>query len=219
MGTTTVKLTSIVAAATLALIAGSASAATYTVAGTSDPFLAGAPTGAQIQFDTGDIDTAPAESPVFISVGPTARTFVFSNVAGDANNVPGGGGPGPAGGSLTGSNSFTSIGTSFNELVAAYPTALPFDSLIGVFTGGTGPSGDLGKVFDIGFGGTFTAPAGATGLYLATVDSYQWNNNSGAFTVDVAAVPEPATWAMMLFGLGAIGAGLRMSRRAQPAAV
>ncbi len=34
-----------------------------------------------------------------------------------------------------------------------------------------------------------------------------------AGTLTIAAVPEPATWAMMLLGVGAIGAGLRMARR------
>ncbi|HXQ17544.1 MAG TPA: PEPxxWA-CTERM sorting domain-containing protein [Caulobacteraceae bacterium] len=33
--------------------------------------------------------------------------------------------------------------------------------------------------------------------------------------VSVTAIPEPATWAMMLLGVGAMGAGLRMSRRTQ----
>jgi len=32
-------------------------------------------------------------------------------------------------------------------------------------------------------------------------------------TVNVAAVPEPATWAMMILGMGMVGFGLRMRRR------
>jgi hypothetical protein len=36
--------------------------------------------------------------------------------------------------------------------------------------------------------------------------------NTGSVSVP-GAVPEPATWAMMLFGIGLIGAGLRINRR------
>jgi len=90
--------------------------------------------------------------------------------------------------------------------VLAYSTPLPFNSLVGLFNG---PSA---SIFEIGAGGTFTVPTGATELYLGTVDSYQWNNNVGADDVTLS-VPEPATWAMMLLGAGMIGAGLRMARR------
>jgi hypothetical protein len=41
----------------------------------------------------------------------------------------------------------------------------------------------------------------------------QYGDNSGTQSLTISAVPEPATWAMTLFGLGMIGAGLRMSRR------
>jgi hypothetical protein len=36
---------------------------------------------------------------------------------------------------------------------------------------------------------------------------------SSDFVLNVAGVPEPATWAMMLFGVGMIGAGLRIAGR------
>jgi hypothetical protein len=41
------------------------------------------------------------------------------------------------------------------------------------------------------------------------------NGASGTFGIDDLnlGVPEPATWAMMLVGLGLIGGGLRMARR------
>jgi hypothetical protein len=32
---------------------------------------------------------------------------------------------------------------------------------------------------------TFHIPAGATRLFLGTMDSYGWSNNSGSFTVDL----------------------------------
>ncbi|HEU4650591.1 MAG TPA: PEPxxWA-CTERM sorting domain-containing protein [Croceibacterium sp.] len=58
----------------------------------------------------------------------------------------------------------------------------------------------------------FTANAGDTLSFtaLGTSDSY------GGYIDDVrlsGAVPEPATWAMLIFGFGAIGSVLRRSRR------
>jgi hypothetical protein len=38
-------------------------------------------------------------------------------------------------------------------------------------------------------------------------------NRLGSATVSASAVPEPGTWAMMLIGFGAIGAGMRRRRR------
>jgi hypothetical protein len=32
-------------------------------------------------------------------------------------------------------------------------------------------------------------------------------------TITIDTVPEPSTWAMMLLGVGVVGAGLRMARR------
>lgn len=60
-------------------------------------------------------------------------------------------------------------------------------------------------------GGTLSAPT-STG----TPAGYFGTN----FTFDNGAVPEPATWAFMIVGFGAVGAALRMSRKkaALPAA-
>jgi hypothetical protein len=46
---------------------------------------------------------------------------------------------------------------------------------------------------------TFSAPAGAPGRFI--------------FSPDVAAVPEPATWSVMLLGFGSVGAAMRARRR------
>ena len=201
------KIGTIVAVSALVLTASGASAETVIVAGTSDPFLAGAPSGASVNF-SGDVDTAPAESPVGIAV-TAGQKVTISNVTGTVSNGPGSA-PGvtvngPTGGKLVSSRSFTSSG--FTELVAGFSN-LPINSLVGVFL--TPAGGD--QVFEIGNGGTFIAPIGATQLDLATVDALQWSNNTGAFTATVA-VPEPAVWAMMLLGLGGIGVALRSRRR------
>ena len=43
--------------------------------------------------------------------------------------------------------------------------------------------------------------------------SYDGANIHATFTLMSAAVPEPATWAMMILGMGMVGAGLRLRRR------
>jgi hypothetical protein len=40
--------------------------------------------------------------------------------------------------------------------------------------------------------------------------------DQGFITVPAAAVPEPASWALMIFGMGMVGAGLRLRRRTTP---
>lgn len=47
-----------------------------------------------------------------------------------------------------------------------------------------------------------------------TGSSGNWVLDNLTYTTDVAAVPEPATWALMILGFGAAGAALRTSRRA-----
>ena len=74
------------------------------------------------------------------------------------------------------------------------------------FAGGdavSGPNGDI----EFAPGGTFTAVAFSDGQIIGT--------GTSTFT---SAVPEPATWAVMLAGFGGVGAAMR-SRRRRAAAV
>ncbi|MBX9665318.1 MAG: FxDxF family PEP-CTERM protein [Novosphingobium sp.] len=59
---------------------------------------------------------------------------------------------------------------------------------------------------------TFTATSGST---LFQISEGIGGGNGGVFldNIDVSAVPEPATWAMMLAGFGMIGFGLRSRRK------
>jgi hypothetical protein len=70
---------------------------------------------------------------------------------------------------------------------------------------------------------------GATGAPTIGASGNMWYGNPGNFVIDNSyavatgsktdtlgaefAVPEPATWAMMLLGIGMIGGGFRMARR------
>jgi len=45
-------------------------------------------------------------------------------------------------------------------------------------------------------------------------------DNSGSLSISVTGgVPEPATWAMILLGVGLVGAGMRMARPKTSAAL
>jgi hypothetical protein len=108
------------------------------------------------------------------------------------------------------------------------PTSLDFSGglaftslspLIGqTFFIGNGLTGDTNLA---DYGGTvqsFIVPTGATRLYLGTTDGFGWYNNNGTFQVDITsvaqAVPEPETYALMLAGLFAVGAGARRRKGA-----
>lgn len=90
--------------------------------------------------------------------------------------------------------------------------------------------GIAGAGFNLGsLVGTF-APDGSSGYFLigtsstralngnlyALVNDTFAANNAGSFSLSVAAVPEPATWAMMLLGFGAAGFLLRRKRVSTP---
>jgi hypothetical protein len=117
----------------------------------------------------------------------------------------------------------------------------PIDALIGVFLGPDQPDSSaapealdfstpalrdfaslsplLKQPFFIGDGRrndfttlqVFIVPAGATRLFLGTMDGYDWVNNVGSLDVTATNVPEPAT--IVLVGAGLFGAVRRRVRR------
>ena len=64
--------------------------------------------------------------------------------------------------------------------------------------------------FFLGASGTLTVPSGGSHLYLAIQESFAVNN-SGAYTGELTAIPEPAT--LTLTGLGLLGYGWLHRRR------
>lgn len=59
-------------------------------------------------------------------------------------------------------------------------------------------------------------------LFTTVLDQYRANSvdpfqsgfvQANSSAAEVAAVPEPSTWAMMLFGFGAVGGDMRSARR------
>ena len=71
----------------------------------------------------------------------------------------------------------------------------------------TGTSGTVLTLAGITAGGTNTTVYGAADL------RNRLNSATGAVGFTAGGVPEPATWAMMILGLGMVGAGMRMRRR------
>jgi hypothetical protein len=107
----------------------------------------------------------------------------------------------PAGLDFTGSTAFASLSPLLQQ----------------AFFIGDGLTGDASGAVQ-----TFYVPTGATTLYLGLTDACGYSgspscfdDNSGSFTVTtdgtavIAAVPEPATYALMFGGLGAVGFMLR----------
>lgn len=107
---------------------------------------------------------------------------------------------------------FTTMGTNFSSLSPL---------LDQVFFIGDGLTGDgTGSVQN------FIAPRGATMLYLGFADAGGYNgtpgsygDNLGSLAVNVnlpsatPAVPEPASWAMMILGMGAVGFAMRRRQK------
>jgi len=90
-----------------------------------------------------------------------------------------------------------------------YQFALGTQNLLG--TSGVGQPGQDAYLFTLGqnlaAGGYIVAFLEQDGAFGATA-------NSGAI-LETGGVPEPATWAMMLVGFGAVGVAMRRSRRKQ----
>lgn len=102
-------------------------------------------------------------------------------------------------GSVIADGAYGAAGAAFN-----------IGSLVGSFSATPG----AGDFFAIGYSTVVTLAA--SGSLYAMVNDTAYFNNGGAFSVEVGAVPEPASWAMLIAGFGLVGATLRR-RRAVPA--
>ncbi len=181
------------------------------VPGTSDMWLAGMPDGTR---SSGDV--APTHSPVLINGLDLGEGYLtFSNVTGGTSNSPGcvpatgfkctipdGGtffthAPGAV-------NGMSNVRAPINALMGVFldnnqPDSFPAPDTLNFQADGTNftsLSPELRQVFFIGDGLTgtgdgeeqkFSIPAGATRLYLGTMDGSGWFNNSGVLSVDITA--------------------------------
>jgi hypothetical protein len=181
---------------------------------------------------------APDESPVLVTGLNLALGgyMMFANAVGGTLEGPGCSIAPPYAGCdpIDGTAYWTHAGADENGISTI---RVPINALLGVFLGPDQPNTTappaglnfqtlgldfttlsplLKQVFFIGDGRTsgsvvqqFTVPAGATRLYLGVMDGYGWFNNSGAITVDVEHVPEPALAMQLAAGV----LGLLLFRR------
>jgi hypothetical protein len=78
-----------------------------------------------------------------------------------------------------------------------------------VLTGASGPGGTVGYIADFTFGSAYKYYAfGASTVAFA-------QGNSDQELSGVSAIPEPASWAMMIVGFAGIGGAVRLGRRAK----
>ena len=150
----------------------------------------------------------PSSSPVQAGL-PVAggQTFTFDGVNGSAAHDPSGppvsadGGGGTAINTAGSEHGISTLYAPFNCILGVYlndsvpgsaaaPPVLDFSTAAS--QNFTSLSPKLNQTFFIGDGRTsggaiqqFVAPAGATRLFLADMDSYEWNNNIGSFTITV----------------------------------
>jgi hypothetical protein len=235
--------TILLAAAATVSLAATAHASVIIIPATADIFLASQPSGTTISGNFGS-DTAPAASPVAFSVVAGATITALSTGTTSVDNggcyadadgdvcYPDESGFGSAtykgpGDALVGV--FLAPGTSD---VASGPASLDYTDPTNRNLPSQSPA--LDQVFFIGDGlangittQQFVAPAGATQLFLGIADAYGANNDNvgylsttvtGATYVSGAGVvPEPAAWAFMVLGFGAVGSVMRRRSRASAA--
>ncbi len=212
----------------------SQAASVYTVPATANLYSA----GLSVPTDPGG--GGAGTLPIYIAVSPGQSVFQFSASGSITENIYVGVYHGPDGGSIAGSTVYAYGGLSGFMTDLCVPLAGVFlsDSApsdpapptldfraqsLGLDFATLSPQ--LGQVFFIGDGQTsggvtqtFYAPAGATRLFLGCPDSVggqglpgAYDDNAGTLTVNVTAVPEPATDALGFLAV-VLSAALRRQR-------
>ncbi|HOY86680.1 MAG TPA: FxDxF family PEP-CTERM protein [Methylotenera sp.] len=174
------------------MIPGISTAATYTVDAKFNSTTDGA--GVIVaSFNVGDTFSISVDTKDLWNAGALPR---WSNANGLTGNLFATGAV-DTNGDLPSGTPGTQIGQLFSNWSQGGLVA-PYGALVGAWD--TTPS----NFFLIGTGFTGTAAAGTTNLRLFYFDENN-GDNSGSISVNITAVPEPETYAMLLAGLGMIG--------------
>ena len=162
------------------------------VPGTSDPWLAGMPNGAPASGG----DFAPGQSPVQVTgltltPGMPLSITATGLVGQDPDSIflagPDGTLDPPHNHDAGAENGISDITARFSSLVGVFLNAAQPNLTPAPLPAADPSHPDLKQVFLIGSSAIVTVPAGATRLFLGTMDSFQWWNNVGAFTAQVTA--------------------------------
>ena len=173
-------------------VAVPASAATFLVDAEQHSSDSGSGTGLAtgLVFSVGDLLTISSSLDDLWSAGALPRWSDANGLVGDRFAT---------GTDESGEAAGTLIGSDFGLLQIAGFSA-PFGSLVGRYADGTY------QLFGASFNG---AAAGNGELTLFYWDTFT-ADNAGAITFDIGgAIPEPATWLMLLLGFGLVGGLLR----------
>ncbi len=225
----------------------SADTVTVTVNGNTDPFLSGMPNGSTAKSGDTAPDQSPLLALAGFQEGSTVSFassstcgFAFGGGCGPYSPSPtDNSADGDLGvdGSTGAENGLAGIHAPWNSLLGVFlggnapngsptPADLNFSGAGGIGLGFATVNPGLKQVFFIGDGLTdrgsgaiqdFIAPAGATRLFLGSMDGFGWFNNTGfqdvtiTFTPanNVGQVPEPSTFVL----LGGCLLSLRLLRR------
>lgn len=212
----------------------------YTVPGSANPWLAGQTATSILAITYNQsvfVDTAIFNSPVQANNVPLLpNEWLLFDVSGQTSNGPTHPMYNPDGltdkpvGNFGGAmNGIANVNAPLSSLVGVFlskndpqnvPTPASLDFSTAQSRDFTDLHPELQQVFFIGDGLTslgdfqhFYVPEGATRLYLAVMDGYEWNNNVGSLSVGVGrAIPTPA--AASLLGLGGFATLSRRRRTA-----
>ncbi|HEX8421224.1 MAG TPA: PEPxxWA-CTERM sorting domain-containing protein [Sphingomonas sp.] len=113
-------------------------------------------------------------------------------------------------------SSFTALYAGTTYTFANTSAAFSAANVLDVFTGGikvTSFNFAPGTQFAVGEKYATTLGAGGTFLVDPSVGDVNFTGGMGSVTSSVAAVPEPATWAMLLVGFGMMSASMRYRRK------
>ena len=156
-----------------------------------------------------------AASVVLVAAVPASAASSFTGsgsiVLSNGNGFFGDGGI-PAG-SFTDTISFAAPGTGTQRVGVIYVGGSGISKLAASFNGVPLTFQPIGFGYNAGSYGLTVVAGQALSLIVSGVASTSSASYSGNFTFTPAAVPEPATWGLMMFGTGLAGGALRRRKR------